>query len=168
MNVCSCLTPSCPTAEQRRARRLAPNGFPGRGGDRRTLAGGRQHPAQRRRMLTSSAGSVAEQDARCPTCCPTAARPAARPETRHSLGCPTCPTYLGMERLFLLPVKAGDWAVLATASIASLPQNWSGRSGSWLKSRSSRRPRSGSRSGSARPARLDQSASPSSNAPLTT
>jgi hypothetical protein len=62
-------------------------------------------------------------------CCPTIARPTARPETSHSLGLPDLPdlswhreTSSSGERR-----RLGDTP--ATASFASLPQDWSGRSG---------------------------------------
>jgi hypothetical protein len=99
------------------------------------------------------------------------ARPTARPETSHSLGLPDLPD-LSLNRETSSSSCEGRRLSSAGNRVHCLPPaelvGQIGQSGSWLKSRSFRRPRSGSRSGSARPARLDQSASPSSNAPLTT
>ena len=108
-----------------------------------------------------------------------AARPAARPlpdllpdlKPGHSLGLPDLPDLSWNRETSSSSGEGRRWGSTGTRVLCLPPAELVGQvgqSGSWLKSRSSRRPRSGSRSGSARPARLDQSASPSSNAPLTT
>ena len=160
------------TRDHRHARRLPADRIPHRQGDRRIVVVGRQHPAQRRRMLTSSAGSVAGPDVRArllPDFCPT-----WMPDLKssHSLGCPTCPTYYQIERPLLLPVKGEDWATSPPASFATLARKLVGQVGqvgqlNW-KSMGDRQPsRAAGRAAPDLPS-LDQSASPSSNAPLTT
>ena len=107
------------------------------------------------------------------------ARPAARllpdllPDLKpsHSLGLPDLPDLSWNRETSSSSGEGRRWGSSSSRVLCLPPAELVGQvgqSGSWLKSRSSRRPRSGSRSGSARPARLDQSASPSSNAPLTT
>ena len=134
MNVCSCLMLLMPTEEQRRARRLPPaDGFPGRGGDRRTV----------RRSATSGSAPpdahiVSRQcrgmDARCPT----TARPAARPETSHSLGLPDLPD-LSWNRETSSSSGEGRRLGSSGSRVLCLPPaelvGQVGQSGSWLKSR---------------------------------